>query len=58
MKQLRPLQPSHPLDGLRVKSDPSMYLSIYVCVRTCARACVHSCVRALGRETLRHEDLK
>jgi len=56
MTQLRPLQPSHPLDGLRVKSDPSMYLSICACVRLRARALACSCVRALGRETLRHKD--
>jgi hypothetical protein len=56
MTQLRPLQPSHPLDDPRVKSDPSMYLSICACVRLRARALACSCVRALGRETLRHKD--
>ena len=56
MTQLRPLQPSHPLDDPRVKSDPSMYLSICALVRLRARVLVLSCVRALGRETLQYKD--
>jgi hypothetical protein len=37
------LRSSPPLGDLRVKSDPSMYLSIYACARACVR--VRACVR-------------